>query len=133
MKNLLLALALLGLALPASAQTITHAMAEAVISPPTEPKLLHVLITGQYVLQGFDLASTEYLIGENKGREANPFLKGIAANPGAMAALKMGAAVGFDLSLHYWHKTHPKIALLAAALVDAEYLWVVHHNLSIPR
>ncbi len=126
MKPLLLSLLL-------SASLSAQSLKTAVVSPEGEPRLLHALLSVNYVLQASDLSVTEYSIGANKARELNPFLRGFAADPVKMATIKMSGAVLTDYVLHRLHDQHPRAAVVLAAIVDTTYVFVIRHNVQVIR
>ena len=84
-------------------------------------------------LNGMDLATTEYLLGSKKGREANLFLAPFSTNPVAFGAVKMGTAATTSYLLLRIHKKHPKLAFILANVGNLVYAGVVYHNSRLLR
>ncbi len=92
---------------------------------------LHVAIGSYMALNGADLATTMFLIGGQRGTEANPFFAPFSDRPALFGAVKMGidtAAVAYILKIH---KAHPKLAwgLTVLGIVVESYATV--HNARI--
>ena len=121
MKRGYLSLFLLCYAVPVAAQSFAAAGAAYVaalpVQAPASPRyvqapaappdtLVDALRWGHAALQAADLGTTEYLMGRElqrrqdgkptQFREGNPLMRGLVDRPVAMAAAKIGYAVGLD-------------------------------------
>ena len=93
----------------------------------------HLAIGTYMTLNGMDLATTEYLLGAGKAREANPVLAPFSSSPVAFGAVKMGTASLTSYLLLRIHKTHPKWAFVLANIGNMVYAGVVYHNSRLAR
>ena len=93
----------------------------------------HIAIGTYMTLNGMDLATTEYLLGAGKAREANPILAPFSSNPVAFGAVKMGTASLTSYLLLRMHKAHPKWAFVLANIGNVVYAGVVYHNSRLAR
>ena len=99
-------------------------------APAPHARLLHLEIAAQMVLQGADLATSEYAFGKTGThfREANPLLGWAQHRPVTLGALKMGLAVGVSYALLTEHRTHPTLSLLGASVFNVLETLVVVKN-----
>src|SRR5665213_3286596 len=88
----------------------------------------HIAVGSYIVLQGIDLATTEYGLGTRKVIEGNPILAPFSSNPVKYGAFKMITAVGTSYLLLHYHTNHPKLAFWTAVAADVIYTGVVVHN-----
>ncbi len=95
--------------------------------PARRPKALPALYASFGALQALDAAST-YRALDRGASEANPVLKGIASNPGAMVAVKAASfASTVYLAERLWKKNRTA-AVVAMTCVNAAYAVIVSHN-----
>lgn len=120
MKPILLAIALCLLPSLASAQALE-----------TDGWPTHLAIGAFLTLNGADLATTAYLLGSARGREANALLAPLSTKPVAFGLVKMGIATSAGYLMLRLHAQHPKLAFTVAALGSVFYAGVVVHNASL--
>lgn len=94
---------------------------------PKRPAALSTLYVSYAALQALDAASTFKAL-ENGAVEANPLLKNVASNRGAMLAVKAGTtAATLYLTERLWKKNRTAaIALMVCA--NSAYAAIVAHN-----
>ncbi len=99
---------------------------------PKRPAALASLYVSYATLQVLDATSTFKAL-ENGAVEANPLLKGVASNRGAMLAVKAGAtAATLYLTERLWKKNRTAaIALMVCA--NSAYAAIVTHNYRLAR
>ena len=91
------------------------------------PGALVPLYASFAVLQALDAHST--LTAINMGAtEANPLLRGVASHPGALLAVKMGAAVGTIFVAEKLWKRNPVAAVALMVGLNSAYAMIVAHN-----
>lgn len=121
-------------AAPVTAQA--SQLAQSLITRPRllthRPNALIPLYAGFAVLQALDAHSTISAIG-NGAVEANPLLGGVAAHPGALLAVKMGAAVGTIFVAEKLWKRNPVAAVALMVGLNSAYAIVVAHNYKVGR
>ena len=91
-------------------------------------RLLDLSVASYLVLQGVDLGVSEYLLGSQRGQEANALLAPFARSPVAFSAVKMSLAVTTGYIFLRYHQDHPKLALACSLAANALYIGVVAHN-----
>jgi uncharacterized protein DUF5658 len=95
---------------------------------PSRPAPLPALYVGQCVLQAMDVHSTFEAVSLG-AHEANPVMKGIAGNKGAMVAVKAAVAASTILmSEHLWKRGNRKAAIVSMIVVNSVTAMVVAHN-----
>jgi len=93
--------------------------------------LLHLALASYTTLNGADLATTEFLLGSDRGREANPILAPFSNRPVAYGAVKMGLSAGTVWLLLRYHHDHPKLAWGLTTLGIAVEGFTVWHNYTL--
>ncbi len=117
-----LAAALAQVARPAS-QVFAPAAAERAVRPaPLVP--LYVSFAS---LQALDVHSTTRALNRG-GVEGNPLLKGIAGNPVALSALKIGGSAATIYAAEKMWKKNRKTAILFMLAANAGMAFIVQHN-----
>lgn len=98
-------------------------------SRPTQaPSGWVVSLYGSFgALQGADLISTRAAL-KRGGREANPFMAGLAGNVAAFTSVKIGTAVGTIYLAEKLRKKNPHVAVALMAALNATYAIVVWNN-----
>jgi hypothetical protein len=92
------------------------------------PSPLLALYASQIALQALDAHSTYSAIGHG-AQEANPLMKGVVGNKGAMMAVKAGVAAGtIFLSEKMWRRGNRAGALATMLVVNSVTAMVVAHN-----
>lgn len=111
---------------PVPAESAPTALAIRPIAPK-RPAALSTLYVSYAALQALDAASTFKAL-ENGAVEANPLLKNVASNRGAMLAVKAGTtAATLYLTERLWKKNRTAaIALMVCA--NSAYAAIVAHN-----
>jgi len=95
---------------------------------PSRPAPLPALYIGQCVLQAMDVHSTFHAVSLG-AHEANPMMKGITGNKGAMVAVKAAVAASTILmSEHLWKRGNRKAAIVSMIIVNSVTAMVVAHN-----
>jgi O-antigen ligase len=106
-------------------QTFTHAT-EA--RRQGRPALLPALYAAQGALQAMDAHSTFSAI-RGGAHEANPLMKGVASNTGAMVAVKAGVAAGtIWMAESMWKRGNRAAALATMLVANGVAAVVVAHN-----
>lgn len=102
-------------------------------SVPSEREGLHPALWALMLgAEGADIATT--LAAQRRGgREANPVVRGIADNPWALSAVKLGAHTGVGALLHQLHKHKPKTAKTLAVISAAIPALAALHNHGVKR
>jgi hypothetical protein len=97
----------------------------------SRPASLPMLYAGQIALQALDIHSTYSAI--NKGaHEANPLMKGVVENPGAMLAVKAGVAAGsILLAEKMWKKGNRTGAVATMLVLNSITAVVVANNYKV--
>ena len=97
---------------------------------PRRPAVLVGLYTSFVALQIGDAVSTFKAL-ENGGVEANPAMKGLTSNKGAMFAMKAGASLGtIYLAEKLWKKNRTA-AIVTMVVMNGAYAAIVAHNARI--
>jgi len=92
------------------------------------PSPLLALYASQIALQALDVHSTYSAIG-NGAHEANPMMKGVVGNKGAMMAVKAGVAAGtIFLSEKMWRRGNRAGAIATMLVVNSVTAMVAAHN-----
>jgi Domain of unknown function (DUF5658) len=92
------------------------------------PSLLPALYASQVALQALDFHST-YTAIDRGAREANPVMKGVVGNRGAMLAVKAGVAAStIWMSEKLWRRGNRAGAIALMAIVNGVTAAVVAHN-----
>lgn len=95
--------------------------------PPRRPAALPALYVSFAVLQGLDAHSTLTGVGAG-GREVNPAVKGLVAQPVSFVGAKIAATAGtLFLTERLWKK-HRFAAVVLMVAVNATYAAIVAHN-----
>src|SRR5690606_687171 len=95
---------------------------------PERPMILPALYASQVALQALDAHSTYKALGRG-AHEANPFMKGVVGNPGAMFAVKAGVAASTIWAAECLWKRGNKVGAIATMVVaNAVAGAVVAHN-----
>jgi hypothetical protein len=81
-------------------------------------------------LQAMDAHSTLSALS-NGGREANPVMRGVAGNPGALIAVKAATGATTIWLTERVRKKHPRGAVVLMAILNSALATVVAHNYSI--
>lgn len=98
---------------------------------PRRPSLLPALYIGQIALQALDAHST-FTALDRGGVEANPLMKGVAGNRGAMLAVKAGAAAGTIWAAeHLWRRGNRAGAIALMVVANGVTAAVVAHNYKV--
>lgn len=121
--NLLLILAMLAFARPASAQTAGGTITF---------RSLEVAFAGT---QALDYHSTRLALGNGSGREGNALFAGVADSPLGLAVVKSaGTTAIIGLSETLWRRGKHKTAIIMLGAVTGFYgMYVVPHNYGIAR
>ena len=78
-------------------------------------------------VQGMDVHSTTR--GLSRGAtEANPFMKGVAGNPGALFAVKAASTAGIIYGVEKRRKQNPAAAIAVMVGINVGMAYVVQHN-----
>ncbi len=114
----------------------TSQVARSLITRPRglthRPNALIPLYAGFAALQALDAHSTISAIS-NGAVEANPLLGGVASHPGALLAVKMGAAVGTIFVAEKLWKRNPVAAVALMVGLNSAYALIVAHNYQVGR
>jgi hypothetical protein len=142
------------LAAPAAAQDVAPAptfrdaavtaateFAQLAVQPPAplaspsrqdRPAALMPLYASFVALQGMDVHSTTR--GLNRGAvEANPFMKDVAGNPGALLAVKAASTAGIIYSVEKLRKRNRAAAIGVMIALNAGTAYVVQHNYRVVK
>ncbi len=111
----------------------TLVLAALLLQTTTSEKIAHVAIAGHVVANFADVSSTEWALGKGAFREANPLLKWASKDPIPMAIAKGSYAAGTAYLLLRLHKSHPKLAILAAVTSAGLTGYVAHRNAQLAR
>jgi hypothetical protein len=152
LRHLVAALALVALvAAPAAAQQPAPTFQDAVdasiaelaqlaAQPPAprpspsqdRPAALLPLYASFVALQGMDVHSTTR--GLNRGAvEANPFMKDVAGNPGALVAVKAASTAGIVYGVERLRKKNRAAAIAVMIGLNAATAYVVQHNYRVVK
>jgi hypothetical protein len=96
------------------------------------PAILPALYVSVAALQALDAHSTMAALG-NGGREANPLMRGVAGNKGALLAVKAGVAGSTIFLAEKMWKRNRAAAIAMMAIVNAVDAVVVAHNYRVVR
>jgi hypothetical protein len=125
------------------AMPIANSVAAAAQLPPSSvflpapvaqrrPAALVGLYASFVALQIGDMVTTSKAL-DNGGVEANPMMKGLTSNKGAMMAVKAGASLGtIYLSEKLWKKNRPA-AIATMIIMNGAYAAIVANNARIAR
>ncbi|HEX7084812.1 MAG TPA: DUF5658 family protein [Vicinamibacterales bacterium] len=95
---------------------------------PERPMILPALYASQIALQALDAHSTYKAIGRG-AHEANPLMKGVVDNRGAMFAVKAGVAASTIWAAeHLWKRGNKVGAIATMVVANAVAAAVVAHN-----
>jgi hypothetical protein len=96
------------------------------------PAALLPLYTSFIALQGMDVHSTTR--GLNRGAvEANPFMKNVAGNPGALVAVKAASTAGIVYGVERLRKKNRAAAIAVMIGLNAATAYVVQHNYRVVK
>jgi len=90
------------------------------------------MYAGYGMLQVLDAHSTLSAL-DNRGTEANPFVRSLASSPARLIAFKAGSTVGLVYLTERLRKKHPAAALALAIGVNSLQAYVVMHNYRVAR
>jgi hypothetical protein len=95
---------------------------------------LHLALGSYMTLNGVDLSTTMYLIGSERGHEANPAMAPFSNRPALFGAVKIGLDSAVVYALLREHAKHPRLALIAslAGCVLETYASVHNYRLLPP-
>ena len=96
------------------------------------PTALPALYASTALLQALDVHSTMTAIDAG-AHEANPLMKGVATNKGAMLAVKAGVAGATIFMAEKMWKRNPVGAVAMMAVVNSVNAFVVAHNYQVAR
>jgi hypothetical protein len=96
------------------------------------PAILPALYVSVAALQALDAHSTMTAIGRG-GREANPFMRGVAGNRAALLAVKAGVAGSTIFLAEKMWKRNRVAAIAMMAIVNAIDVVVVAHNYRVAQ
>jgi hypothetical protein len=96
------------------------------------PAILPALYVSVAALQALDAHSTMTALGQG-GREANPLMRGVAGNRGALLAVKAGVAGGTIFLAERMWKRNRVAAIAMMVIVNAVDAVVVAHNYKVVR
>jgi len=99
---------------------------------PRRPSLLPALYASTALLQALDAHSTMKAINAG-AHEANPFMKGVAGNQGALLAVKAGVAGATIYFAEKMWKRNPVGAIAMMVVVNGVNAAVVAHNYRVAR
>lgn len=99
---------------------------------PQRPRALVPLYVGFTALQVLDARSTMTALGRGAA-EANPLMGGVARHPGALLAVKIGAAAGTIVVTEKLRKRNPVAAVALMIGINSAYAIVVAHNYHVAR
>jgi hypothetical protein len=83
-------------------------------------------------LQALDAHSTLEAIRRG-GAEANPFMRGVAARPAALVAIKAGTAAATVMLAEKLSKRNPVASVLMMTALNSAYATIVAHNYQVAR
>jgi hypothetical protein len=96
------------------------------------PAALLPLYASFIALQGMDVHSTTR--GLNRGAvEANPFMKDVAGNPGALIAVKAASTAGIVYGVEKLRKKNRAAAIAVMIGLNAATAYVVQHNYRVVK
>ena len=96
--------------------------------PLTDPTTMKRMYIAYGALQATDLATT--FVGLSRGGyEANPLINGIADNPAALVAVKVGTSVGTYFIIEKLRKDKPLAAAITLAAINSTLGVVVVNNM----
>jgi hypothetical protein len=116
-------------------------LAQLAVQPPApiasrsqqdRPAALMPLYASFIALQGMDVHSTTR--GLSRGAvEANPFMKDIAGNPGALIAVKAASTAGIIFGVEKLRKKNRTAAIAVMLALNAGTAYVVQHNYRVAQ
>lgn len=101
-------------------------------SPARRPVALIPLYGAFAALQGADAHSTRLAL-RHGGHETNPLMSGVAGSPAGLAAVKLAATVSTIAAAETLWRSHPRIAVIAMAIITSGYSVVVARNYRVAR
>ena len=148
------AVAILGFAVPASAQTssdklmsisalaaetvVLDALPSDAVTPPvlvaavlpkaTSSPAIPLLYAGMIALQAMDIVSTHKALSRPGTYEANPVFGSVGGSLGAQIALKAGATAGIIYLTERMRKTNKVGAIVTMIALNSAYATLVAHN-----
>jgi Domain of unknown function (DUF5658) len=99
---------------------------------PRRPAALPALYASTALLQALDAHSTMKAIGAG-AHEANPMMKGVAGNKGALLAVKAGVAGATIFMAEKMWRRNPVGAVAMMAVVNSVNAFVVAHNYRVVK
>jgi hypothetical protein len=125
---------------PASASPVRAVAAEvpaptfvrsSLVKPQVRPSVLPALYVAQGALQALDLTSTYSAINKG-GHEANPMMKNVVSNKGAMLAVKAGVAAStIWMAESMWKRGNRIGAIVTMIAANSVTGFVVAHNYKV--
>ena len=115
-----------------AATPLTSISRSARFDGPSRPAALPALYASTALLQALDAHSTMKAIGAG-AHEANPVMKGVAGNKGALLAVKAGVAGATIFMAEKMWKRNPVGAVAMMAVVNSVNAFVVAHNYRVAR
>ena len=98
---------------------------------PQRPPVLPAMYAAQIALQALDVHST-YSAIDKGAQEANPLMKGVVENKGAMLAVKAGVAAGtIFLAEKMWKRGSRTGAIVTMLVVNSVTAMVVANNYKV--
>ena len=95
------------------------------------PKALVPLYATFIALQGMDIHSTRRGISSGAATEANPLMKGVAGNTGALLAVKAASTAGVIFGVEKLRKKNRVAAIALMVVINSATAYVVQHNYSV--
>lgn len=96
-------------------------------------RLTHAAIGAHVVAQFADISTTQYALGTQRYREANPVLRQFGTGPVRMALVKGSYAVGTSYLLLKLHRTRPKLAFTLAVVSAVTTSYVAARNARLTK
>lgn len=102
------------------------------LAPRERPGALMPLYASFIALQGMDVHSTTR--GLSRGAaEANPFMKDVAGNPGALFAVKAASTAGLIYGVEKLRKKNRAAAIAVMVGLNVGMAYVVQHNYRVGK
>lgn len=97
----------------------------------TDPAFIKTMYVSYGALQVADVTTTLKALDSGRGREANPFMSGVARNPAALIGVKAGTTVMTILLIEKVRKTHPVAATVSMIAINATMAAIVVNNTAV--
>jgi hypothetical protein len=93
-----------------------------------DPAFIKTMYVSYGALQVADVTTTLKALDSGRGREANPFMSGVANSPAALIGVKAATSVMTILLIEKVRKTHPVAATVSMVAINATMAAIVVNN-----